>query len=601
MIVLFLFFYFLSACSSPDSIFDLTELDAQLASFFPGKDGVTNYDGTTRWFVRPCGNTTNKPCSGGAENNTFVCQQDLAPSLFYTTSGLMASRAWFNATSVYPGAENAFGISAVGGNACGGINATATVYYVCDRNQFFEVDNYGPNIGLSVLSWDGCNVVLEWRSVYICPPLPANTTTPGENGGGDATGSGKGGTSNEAFVAGITSSVGGIIILCVCAVLCLGCLLFAAVFALLLLFFSVVICALAVTSAFGGALGFLARRSRYRVLRGGDFKISDLPPVSELGFREIDIDDIIFGDCIGSGAFGDVYRGRWNRVTVALKVIRVQTETAMDDFQKEAAMMTSLGNHINIVQFLGVAQREKELILVTRLYELGSLFQQFVVEQKELALEDFYDIIWDIATGLEYMHKNGIVHRDVALRNCLQGSDGRVVLSDFGTSRIIGKNSALGESAQTKSDIGPVRWMAPESIKDKMYGRMSDVWMFGVTVWELYTRSVPYADLDVLEVATRIRDNSLVLKVPEDCPEPLREIIMGCTHFDPLRRITLKNVFYILQNFSSRAGEEILVESNSSSQREDYKLFNETAQAYTHLSQRSLRSAYSLTDVESEL
>uniref|UniRef100_A0A8C9S122 receptor protein-tyrosine kinase n=2 Tax=Scleropages formosus TaxID=113540 RepID=A0A8C9S122_SCLFO len=138
----------------------------------------------------------------------------------------------------------------------------------------------------------------------------------------------------------------------------------------------------------------------------------------------------------------------------------------------------------------------------------------------------------DIAAGMEYLSSQGFLHRDLAARNCMLGDDLRVCVADFGLSKKICSNNYYRQKVAIRM---PVKWMAIESLSDNVYTTKSDVWSFGVTMWEIVTRGkAPYSAvnnhelLDLLETGYRLR--------PPDCDPKLYEVMQSCWHRDPTQR-----------------------------------------------------------------
>jgi serine/threonine protein kinase len=126
------------------------------------------------------------------------------------------------------------------------------------------------------------------------------------------------------------------------------------------------------------------------------------------------------------------------------------------------------------------------------------------------------------------LHNNNIVHRDLAARNILLSGTGEPKISDFGMSRLVNDN----KGNTTKSNVGPIKWMAPESIKRKEYSKKSDIWSFGVVVWEVVTGQEPYKDEDLMELALNIRDTGKHLQIP-DCEPIFQSIMTYCFNAEP--------------------------------------------------------------------
>jgi len=147
-----------------------------------------------------------------------------------------------------------------------------------------------------------------------------------------------------------------------------------------------------------------------------------------------------------------------------------------------------------------------------------------------------------------HLHSEGIIHRDLACRNVLLSSGFQVKISDFGLSRTNDANQK--KSNQTKSETGPLKWMSPESIKYREYSVYSDVWSFGVTLWEIITRKDPYEDLDAIQVALEVTngDPPLRLVIPEYCPPVVKMVIQMCFSTQADKRPDFKSVSHLFAN-----------------------------------------------------
>lgn len=209
------------------------------------------------------------------------------------------------------------------------------------------------------------------------------------------------------------------------------------------------------------------------------------------------------------------------------------------DFQREAELMSDL-QHPNIVCLLGVCTKEEPLCMLFEYMPHGDL-HEFLVQHSPrcegttqvLDLADFLHISRQVAAGMEYLSAHHYVHRDLAARNCLVGESLTVKISDFGLSRDVYSSDYY--RVQSKSLL-PVRWMPPESI---LYGRFttdSDVWSFGVVLWEVFSYGLqPYYGYANQEVIDLVRGRQL-LPCPEDCPPHLYALMVECWHEVPNRR-----------------------------------------------------------------
>jgi serine/threonine protein kinase len=150
--------------------------------------------------------------------------------------------------------------------------------------------------------------------------------------------------------------------------------------------------------------------------------------------------------------------------------------------------------------------------------------------------------------GMNHLHKFNIVHRDLAARNVLLShSDFNITqlkISDFGMSRVLQQ----GNEGKTLNKSGPVLWMAPESIGQQIYSKKSDLWMFGVLVYEIVAQCEPHVAIDPNEVAIQIRDNGLTPKIPNNCPQKLRQLMEMCWNKQPQQRPTFETICVLLEN-----------------------------------------------------
>jgi serine/threonine protein kinase len=202
--------------------------------------------------------------------------------------------------------------------------------------------------------------------------------------------------------------------------------------------------------------------------------------------------------------------------------------------------------HPNVIQMFGICELEQELVLVLEYCNGGSLDHLLFYDQRRLSItnDQKMELVQGIARGVLHLHKHNIVHRDLAARNILLASSGIPKLSDFGTSRILEKS----DYGQTKTNIGPVCWMAPESIALKAYSKKSDVWSFGIVVYEIVAQCEPHKDRNILEVAVAIRDRGLTPKIPDHCPPLLREIMEMCWKKDPNERPNFETIYAMLSS-----------------------------------------------------
>jgi serine/threonine protein kinase len=258
--------------------------------------------------------------------------------------------------------------------------------------------------------------------------------------------------------------------------------------------------------------------------------------------------EIVIQKKLGGGAYGAVFKGKWRNQAVAVKKISgTFTAKQLDAFMAEAELMSKLRPHENIIQFLGVVSSNPPAI-VTKYYELGSLLQ--FLQNKSLAESTVIGILKGISAGMTHLHTENVIHRDLAARNILleaTSSDVRTVVADFGFARPLEPNA---DQNKTTTAIGPVRWMSPEALKLKLYSFKSDVWSFGVVVWEILTKQMPWSDMDNVNAIMAIMNHKRLV-IPEETRLSLRILIENCWNLDPEKRPTFQNIYNALLNIES--------------------------------------------------
>ncbi len=288
--------------------------------------------------------------------------------------------------------------------------------------------------------------------------------------------------------------------------------------------------------------------------------------------REIPMQSVRFMQELGEGAFGKVYQGELMGVGVATSLVAIKTlkpgatQKIMNDFRREADLMADL-RHPNIVCLLGVCFTDNPHCMIFEHMAHGDL-HEFLINHSpnidssvsEAGLEDQSSVLHptdmsfiaiQIAAGMEYLAGHHYVHRDLATRNCLVGDNYSVKISDFGLSRDI--YAADYYRVQSKSLL-PVRWMPPESILYGKFSTESDVWSFGVVLWEIYSYGLqPYYGYSNQEVIEMIRSRQL-LPCPEDCPSRMYAFMVECWHEVPQRRPTFGEVHNRLRHWEGYPG-----------------------------------------------
>ncbi|XGW10094.1 hypothetical protein V3C99_011955, partial [Haemonchus contortus] len=237
---------------------------------------------------------------------------------------------------------------------------------------------------------------------------------------------------------------------------------------------------------------------------------------------------IELGQKLGEGAFGGVYAGILTldnkKYEVAVKVNKASevTKKIISEICKEARIMRRY-RHPNVVKFFGVAIEHEPVMLVMEMVSGGSLDVHLQREAARITRRDRLRYSIGAAKGLEYLHENDCLHRDVAARNCLVHK-GEVKISDFGLSRELSNRAKKYKLKDMKQRL-PIRWLAPEVLCSGTYSKKSDVYSFGILLWEIYMDGqTPYSDMSVAEVTASITAGYR-LSPPEKMPKSVRSIM----------------------------------------------------------------------------
>lgn len=245
---------------------------------------------------------------------------------------------------------------------------------------------------------------------------------------------------------------------------------------------------------------------------------------------ELEAVEIKFQERIASGAFGDLYKGSYCGQDVAIKILHnVQDDSQqLSEFLQEVSIMRKV-RHKNVAQFIGACTRKPNLCIVVEYMPGGSVYD-YMRRAGALKQPTLLRVAVEICRGMDYLHKRNIVHRDLKAANLLMDETGVVKIADFGVARVMD-----GAGIMT-AETGTYRWMAPEVIEHKPYGRAADVFSFGILLWELLTGMVPYQDLTPLQAAVGVVQKGLRPIIPPNTPGSLAAIMTTCWARDPSQR-----------------------------------------------------------------
>ncbi|XP_022082668.1 tyrosine kinase receptor Cad96Ca-like isoform X2 [Acanthaster planci] len=308
---------------------------------------------------------------------------------------------------------------------------------------------------------------------------------------------------------------------------------------------SSVVVLMTVVMAFSCILRSIARHKRTQEAR----KESEYGTIEDFEFPRGKITLI---EVIGSGHFGQVFKATADGILkegveseVAVKVLKKSaTDVAANDFKKEIAIHKNLKNHPNVVSMLGCCTELEPLFIILE-YLPGGNLQSFLRNKKEawpqaamegaelVSSSQLLAFASQIATGMECLSSIGFIHRDLAARNILLDEDLVCKLSDFGLARDV---SGIEQYEMTSMGMIPVRWMAIESLVDNVYTTKSDVWSFGVLLWEIITLGAhPYRGMHPHDVIDSIK-RGFRLPTPSHCSDQLYEVMEEAWRETPSER-----------------------------------------------------------------
>ncbi|XP_005880314.1 PREDICTED: Abelson tyrosine-protein kinase 2 isoform X3 [Myotis brandtii] len=248
---------------------------------------------------------------------------------------------------------------------------------------------------------------------------------------------------------------------------------------------------------------------------------------------EMERTDITMKHKLGGGQYGEVYVGVWKKysLTVAVKTLKEDT-MEVEEFLKEAAVMKEI-KHPNLVQLLGVCTLEPPFYIVTEYMPYGNLLDYLrECNREEVTAVVLLYMATQISSAMEYLEKKNFIHRDLAARNCLVGENHVVKVADFGLSRLMTGDTYTAHAGAKF----PIKWTAPESLAYNTFSIKSDVWAFGVLLWEIATYGMsPYPGIDLSQVYDLL-EKGYRMEQPEGCPPKVYELMRACWKWSPADR-----------------------------------------------------------------
>ena len=259
---------------------------------------------------------------------------------------------------------------------------------------------------------------------------------------------------------------------------------------------------------------------------------------------KIDATKLTLGQVLGEGAFGVVSRGKWRGKDVAVKQITKKAlgdAKAVREFEAEIGRMASMQVHPNVVVLYGVVTLENgDLGAVMEYCAQGTLVTTlYGREKREWSEGELVEIAYDAACGLVHLHSQGIVHRDIAARNVLLAGKKDLVakIADFGLSAEANAHNKEYKAAEN----GPFKWMAPEQLDKQKSSPASDVFAFGVLLFEIFARSAPWPEMNMFLVQIKVTAGER-MEIPDTVPQEAARLMTACWAHEAKDRPAMKDV-----------------------------------------------------------
>ncbi|CAH8383872.1 unnamed protein product [Eruca vesicaria subsp. sativa] len=266
---------------------------------------------------------------------------------------------------------------------------------------------------------------------------------------------------------------------------------------------------------------------------------------ADVGECEIPWKDLVIGERIGLGSYGEVYNADWNGTEVAVKKFLDQdfSGAALAEFRREVRIMRRL-RHPNVVFFLGAVTRPPNLSIVTEFLPRGSLYRILHRPKSQIDERRRIKMALDVAMGMNCLHTSTptIVHRDLKTPNLLVDNNWNVKVGDFGLSRL--KHNTFLSS---KSTAGTPEWMAPEVLRNEPSNEKCDVYSFGVILWELATLRLPWRGMNPMQVVGAVGFQNRRLEIPKELDPVVGRIILECWQTDPNLRPSFAQLTEVLK------------------------------------------------------
>ncbi|XP_039033098.1 serine/threonine/tyrosine-protein kinase HT1-like isoform X2 [Hibiscus syriacus] len=281
-----------------------------------------------------------------------------------------------------------------------------------------------------------------------------------------------------------------------------------------------------------------------RAVSWSKYLVSSGAKIKEEGEEEwsADMSQLLIGNKFASGRHSRIYRGIYKQRDVAIKIISQPEEDE------------NLANFLEkqfISEFVAACKKPPVFCIITE-YLAGGSLRKYLHQQEpysvphDLALK----LALDIARGMQYLHSQGILHRDLKSENLLLGEDMCVKVADFGISCL---ESQCGSA---KGFTGTYRWMAPEMIKEKHHTKKVDVYSFGIVLWELLTALTPFDNMTPEQAAFAVCQKNARPPLPSSCPPGFSHLINRCWSSNPEKRPPFNEIVSILESYAESLEED---------------------------------------------
>uniref|UniRef100_A0A8C7QWI4 Tyrosine-protein kinase n=1 Tax=Oncorhynchus mykiss TaxID=8022 RepID=A0A8C7QWI4_ONCMY len=241
-------------------------------------------------------------------------------------------------------------------------------------------------------------------------------------------------------------------------------------------------------------------------------------------------EDVLLGELLGKGNFGEVFKGTLrDKTPVAVKTCKEDLPQELKiKFLSEARILKQY-DHANIVKLIGVCTQRQPIYIVMELVSGGDFLSFLRKKKEDLKTKQLVKFSLDAAAGMAYLELKNCIHRDLAARNCLVGESNLLKISDFGMSRQ--EDDGIYSSSGLKQI--PIKWTAPEALNYGRYSSESDVWSYGILLWETFSLGVcPYPGMTNQQAREQV-EKGYRMSCPQKCPDEVYKVMQKCWEYKP--------------------------------------------------------------------